>query len=504
MSSMIDMIQAHLRTLLSDIGQGGVLSPSVYDTAQALRHLPPPSADAALAWLALQQTADGAFAAATTSPLARHVPTLSAVLALHDAGVQKSAVNAGIDFLRRHAADWEGPLPDDIPVAAELILPKLLADASARGLELPVGSYAELVRLGERRRAMIAKVQPKAGTAPVHAWEAWGADPTHAVVDGSGGVGNSPAATAQWLNRSLPSAPGVQSARAFLTNAERATRLGIPGVLPTVWPIDCFEQVWVLYALFAVDLLEHPSMQDRVLPELTALRRRVGPLGLGMSEHFVADGDMTSTALAVLSAGGQAIDIDLLDRYRRGDHFITYQHEMQPSVTTNAHAVLALALAGRDATKPAQLLIAAQSSDGRWLQDKWHSSWLYPTSQAVTAAAHAGIAEPVLRALDAVLKHQRVDGGWGSAGQSTAVETAYAVQIIHAARRLGVARPTTESALAPALHWLLGSGAASATPQSLLWIGKEQYCPYRVDQAFVLAALLRLCLDEAQATRQRS
>jgi hypothetical protein len=352
--------------------------------------------------------------------------------------------------------------------------------------------------LGARRRAVIAQLPPRAGTAAVHAWEAWGDQPIVEIVDGSGGVGHSPAATASWLHKRREPATDVdRSARAFLADAEAATLRGAPGVVPTVWPIGRFEQVWALYALFALDLLHHGSLRDLVLLQIADLRRAVRPEGIGMSEHFIYDGDMSSTALAMLAAADQPVDIDILNRYQRGDHFMTYEHEMQPSVTTTAHAVLALSVAGRNAAKGARFLAESQSSDGRWMVDKWHSSWLYPTSQVVTALAHAGVVEPLRRALDAVVNHQREDGGWGIEGRSTAVETSYAVHVLHTVRRLGIERGTTERALAGAARWLLADGHAAPANDVMLWIGKELYCPHRVDQAFVLSAMLRLSLSEA-------
>jgi hypothetical protein len=288
-----------------------------------------------------------------------------------------------------------------------------------------------------------------------------------------------------------------------LEQAEAATRAGVSGVVPTVWPIDRFEQVWALYALFAVDLLHHESLRDLVLLQIDDLRRAVRPEGMGMSDHFIHDGDMTSTALAMLAAFGRPIDVDVLDRYERGHHFVTYEHELQPSVTTNAHAMLALAVAGRGGAKASvhSFLLGQQSRDGRWMLDKWHGSWLYPTSQVVVALARAGVAEPLRRALDALVHQQNEDGGWGIDGRSTPVETSYAVHVLHAVRRLGIEVDVATARLARAARWLLASGDASAVDESPLWIGKELYCPRRVDLAFVLSAMLRLSLEASEGER---
>ena len=113
--------------------------------------------------------------------------------------ITDSALQAGLAFLERQAQQWRAPLSDDIPSAVELLLPRLLEDAAAAGLNLDQEPYSDLITLGRRRRQMIARLRPLAGTAAVHSWEAWGSYPDPAVIDGSGGVGHSPAATAAWL-----------------------------------------------------------------------------------------------------------------------------------------------------------------------------------------------------------------------------------------------------------------------------------------------------------------
>src|SRR4029078_11530907 len=109
--------------------KGGDIGPSIYDTAQTLRLVQAKEGVwQALQWLLSQQRADGGWGDAA-APMARDVETLAAVLALHTYGTrtpERRAVRAGLAFIRRQCDQWAGPLPEDIPLAAELLLPTLI------------------------------------------------------------------------------------------------------------------------------------------------------------------------------------------------------------------------------------------------------------------------------------------------------------------------------------------------------------------------------------------
>ncbi|MFY0524410.1 hypothetical protein ACN28I_14970 [Archangium gephyra] len=509
MPSTPEWFIAQLRADIQALGaQGGILTPSVYDTAQVLRDAPPEDPRPAVEWLMRQQRPDGGWGS-ELMPLARHVPTLAAVLALRgtsDTQESRKAVEGGIEFFRRTAEAWafDGPLPDDIPVAAELILPRLLEEAAAVGIELPQKPFLSLSALGTRRRGLIARMKHRAGTAPIHSFEAWGTEPDMNVLDGSKGVGNSPAATAHWLRlrratvppgtRELPAE--VLGAEEFLRAAAEATGTGLPGVVPTVWPIVHYEQSWSLLALFSTGLLDHPGLRDVVRPQLEGLYRAVRPEGYGMSEFFVCDGDITSTCLAMLKETGHAVDGGLLQRYQLADgQFITYAHEMQPSVTTTAHGVMALAILGQDVSRQVRWLAEKRGADGLWRMDKWHASWLYSTSQVMLALCRAGATDVVRPAVEALLRSQHAEGGWGMARTPSLLETAYAVHALRALRNHGLFGPEVKRALQRAAGWMGAQKDVAPERQEMLWTGKELYRPFRLDRIFERSAMLALELD---------
>ncbi|HYO53025.1 hypothetical protein [Archangium sp.] len=507
MPSTPERFIAQLKADIQELGaQGGILTPSVYDTAQVLRYAPPENPLPAIDWLMRQQRPDGGWGS-DLMPLARHIPTLAAVLALRgtsDTPESRQAVEGGIEFFRRNVQAWafEGPPPDDIPVAAELILPRLLEEAAAVGIELPQKSFHSLNALGARRRGLIARMKHRAGTAPIHSFEAWGTEPDLNVLDGSKGVGNSPAATAHWLRlRKAAVRPGSEAAELlgaeqFLRAASEATGTGLPGVVPTVWPIVHYEQSWSLLALFSTGLLEHPGLRDVVRPQLDRLHQAVRPEGYGMSEFFVCDGDITSTSLAMLKDSGYAVEGGLLRRYQLADgQFITYAHEMQPSVTTTAHGVMALAILGQDVSRQVRWLAEKRGGDGLWKMDKWHASWLYTTSQVMLALCRARAIEVVQPAMEALLQAQHPEGGWGMAHTPSLLETAYAVHALRALRAHALFGPGVKRALQRAARWMTARKEVPPEQLEMLWTGKELYRPIRLDRIFERSAMLALELD---------
>jgi hypothetical protein len=487
-----------LHALISDLGNdGGLVSPSIYDTAQVIRLAPPAEGcRRAQAWLVGQQQADGGWGDPAL-PRARDVPTLASLLALHDRldyPQAASAVRAGAAFLHDHAPRyWSGSLTNDLPVGIELLLPHLLDAATEAGLDVPHAIYAPLYALGERRRAIIARMRPRAGTSPVHSWEAWGREPDPAVIDGSGSVGHSPAATAAWL-RAATVQTDLTDARAttrcYLEQAAAATGMGIAGVVPTVWPVNRFEHVWLLYTLVNAGLLDHPQLHEAADRQLSDLARTLQPPGIGMSDHFMHDGDITATTIATLKAAGYPADSSMLKRFQQDDHMSTYPDELQLSLTTTAHAIHAMALSGVDTTRQAHFLAQQQGADGRWVGDKWHSSWLYTTAQVIIALAHTNHVRTLPSATTALLERQHDDGGWGMSFGSTITETAYVVLALAVLWSRNISTASIQGAIRRAAGYLRKQYSHTALGDAAYWIGKELYRPYRVDSAFVLSALL--------------
>ncbi|MEV8455561.1 prenyltransferase/squalene oxidase repeat-containing protein [Streptomyces sp. NPDC052095] len=484
-----------LHSLIDDLGTGGgAITPAVYDTARAATLLPHrPGTGDMLRWLTTRQQPDGGWGNPLI-PHARDLPTLAAVLALAHHPACRSSTERGIAFLRHHAPQvWEGPVPQDISVGLELLLPPLLDEARTAHPTLPTTPYEALRALGEQRRHLITRHAPHPpGSAAVHSWEGWGSTAQPLPADGSGGIGHSPAATAAALRHLGHRAP-AGPLDAYLSRA--AT--GRPPLLPTVWPIDIFERTWALHALALTGLAGHPRLADPCARQLDALHQALTPAGIGMSAHFAPDGDITATANLTLALTGRPTSTAMVEQYRHEDHYRTYPGELQPSLTTTAHALHFQTL-----TNPAEpddlvhrFLRDRQDTDGRWNGDKWHTSWIYTTAQALFALPTT---DPAARhGAHALLHAQRPDGGWG-AHHPTAGETGYAVLALHTHPT-----PGTAAAMARAAHWLTAWQQAGGTCDCLQWTGKEPYCPQRVDRTVAHTALLTATRHTTPGTPNR-
>jgi hypothetical protein len=432
------------------------------------------------------------------------------------------AATGGLQALHRWLdADPAPEIPDTI--ASELLIPSLVEEINRRGAGGPAlpaqrgGSGASQPGAGgglwsrplrapagfdpgpleaARQRFAAGQLPP----ASMYCLEAFGpaAAGARSVRPVHGTVGCSPAATAAWVG-------GPDGPAESLDYLDAVQARG-GGPVPVVTPIGYFEQAWVLNGLAAAGLATTvpPSLLDRLEQGLTSAGAPTAP-------GLPPDADDTAAVLSALLRHGRVRPPESLLGFRSDEgYFRCFPSERNPSLSTNAHAVEALALYlarrpgergryGGPAATAARWLLGQQHPDGSWW-DKWHASPYYATAGTVSALArHGGRDEAgaIARAVAWVLATQRPDGSWGRWWGSVE-ETAYAVQIL--------AQVAPEAAVPDAaIRRAAGFLADNSPPASRcdappppgpplaeyppLWHGKDLYTPVRVVRAARLAAL---------------
>jgi len=171
------------------------------------------------------------------------------------------------------------------------------------------------------------------------------------------------------------------------------------------------------------------------------------------------------------------------------DHYCAYPGELQPSISVTTHAAHVLASCGADNSGSLAYLLERQLPDGRWPGDKWNGAWLYTTSHALVVLCHTPNHNVVMRAVEALLAYQHIDGGWGSQGSSTE-ETAYGLLGLRAVNASPFKSPRAAVAQGRAERWMLENYRPFAESADVCWLGKETYRPRRLARVIELASTL--------------
>jgi halimadienyl-diphosphate synthase len=467
----------------------GTMSAVAYDTAFLARLRKPGSPDRlaypdTIRWLLRAQNADGSFGTTLPVPKERVIATVSAVLALavlppgEHAEAAHRARLAALTYLFEKTSDWQAGLT---PVGFEQILPTLMEEGRALQLPLPFDRFAGVAA---QREAKLGHIPPtliyKMPTLLLHSLEYLGGqlDVTAAAaqLSSNGSFGNSPSATAAFLER------GGKDPRAWAYLDSVVATAGDGGV-PDVTPFEVFERAWVLYNLRRGGIAARDTERH-----VRYLASSLTDDGVGCSVSGLRpDADDTAVTLTVLQQHGQAVTAGPLRSFEGIDYFHTFPLEREPSPTVNAHVLEAIAACQPFPTRASMQqkvvrFLRDQRVDGAYWVDKWHGSPFYATARVVFAltASAPDLCRPALRWL---CESQRSDGSWGWFQEGTAEETAYAVQAwltAPAAERSGL-----RVDLARAEAFLR---TAHTQPRPALWVGKGLYTPLHIVESAILSA----------------
>jgi halimadienyl-diphosphate synthase len=324
----------------------------------------------------------------------------------------------------------------------------------------------------------------------VHSLEFLGAradpDGLKAAQGQNGGIGNSPAATAFYLNHTDP---GDRQALGYLEAC-----LGRNGgaTAPVLHPCETFELLWAAYHLFLggvpTQRLLRPTERRRLLKDLN-------DSGVSLSPSFpIPDADDTAVALLLLHDLGERVDPHVLKAFEAADgSFVSFPYERHSSVGVNVHVLHALARVPGypDAARAIERISSylADQHNGLYWVDKWHISPLYATAHVLCALDDLApqqqqpLSHQIERSREWLRQSQNSDGSWGFYGQSTAEETAYGLLALASSADDRDLRRC--EAAASYLRQVTSEGISHPP----LWIDKCLYIPPLVVNAAIEGAL---------------
>lgn len=479
------------RELVSHLHQR--MGPSPYDIGWMARLRAPdgsPRWPDLIDWLLDYQRSDGSWGGEIAYYHDRIICTLSALIALQQNSSSHHAQNA-IKAAERYVWRHLHLLPRD-PfelVGFELLLPTLLIEAQAMGLDVP----SHTCGYGEIQTAKLRLIPPDLLYSPrvttVHSLEFLGhsadRERLHQILENNDSVGCSPAATAYYLLHF----PGDERALAYLDDMRRQS-----GHVIYLYPFSTFELAWVLKNLM---FSRRPLQEFTTSTVWSDLQAEMGAAGVGLAPEFgITDGDTTSVTAQLLIANGGTFDPMILAQFEdpKTHIFRTYQYERNPSVSTNVHALEALHLLPdypnrRDVQEQIIVTLLEKRSYELYWVDKWNASPYYATAHAVVAllAEEHYLEHAYQPAIDWLLHTQNDDGSWGFFQLGTLEETAYALTaLLHYSRHHCVNQDVLHRGAAYLARFYEGPG----TLYPELWIGKDLYVPCDVVRSAVLSALI--------------
>ncbi|MGD2248630.1 MAG: prenyltransferase/squalene oxidase repeat-containing protein [Candidatus Methanofastidiosia archaeon] len=463
----------------------GKMKGVAYDTAWTARITDQSGASVfpeCIRWLLENQHPDGSWGSHAVNYHDRIISTLSAIMALKETG--KTRYNRCIEQGETYI--WENIknlTQDDYRlIGSELLLPSLMEQSKLMGLNVPY----HMKVYEKEKNVKLKKIDKSLWYSPLTTLS-FSLEFLGDTVDverlpyvqlSNGSVANSPAATAFFLKHNKD--------KKALQYLQEILSLTGNGSVMTVHPIDVFDYGWILYNLMLAGLY-FEGYNDTC----NFLSDHIGRSGIGCStESPVADADDTAVVLKVLHAMGYPVDCSVFDEYDTGEYYLTFNFEMDPSVSTNIHILDFVkdypGFPHREETleKLVRFLKKEMNPDGFWV-DKWHVSPYYPTSHAVIALCEVdqSLAE---KAVSWILETQNENGLWGENG-GTLEETSYAVQALMYYQKC--VEPIDTEKISKAMSVLnIEDGAPILTDPADLWIGKVLYTPTRVVLSSVAGA----------------
>jgi halimadienyl-diphosphate synthase len=427
-----------------------------------------------LAWLITNQKQDGSWGGAVENFQDRVISTLSALIALKELGGTKfeNQIKQGETYIWNHVDRMETHFHRLIGV--ELLFPSLMEQAETLDLGIPY----HINPFKKQYQAKLKKIDESLWYSPLVTLS-YSLEFLNDRVDvdnlakaqlPNGSVATSPAATAFFLNH-------IRSDKAY-RYLKKILSLTRDGSMMTVYPIEVFEYGWTMYNLMLAGLYF-----ERYGDICDFLYSGLQQTGVGWSTELpVTDADDTALACRALCAMDFPVNFDIFNPYDMREYYIAFNHELDPSVSTNIHILDIARLSPRfpDREHVIEKLIAFLKKEmqpgGYWI-DKWHASPYYTTSHAIIALSDS-CPSLASKGISWILQTMNSDGTWGFNG-GTLEETAYAIQALMYYHRHVESVDIEHIQQAAQMLCSRKCRSMLGNPEEL-WIGKVLYTPVRV------------------------
>ncbi|MFS8131463.1 MAG: prenyltransferase/squalene oxidase repeat-containing protein [Candidatus Dojkabacteria bacterium] len=498
-------IEVELQSILHSLKSGDI-NPSAYDTAWVARipnkEKTGPRFSKCLEWVLNNQQEDGSWGA--TDVLYYHdriINTLASILTLKNWNSSNSIINKGIDFVNENLINLKKDHHDTI--GFELLLPSIVKKLENLGIlfndtnKVIIDSY---VKLGEKKLSKIPlETLYVVKTNLSHSMEFLdGFNLDFKKINstqmlGNGSFGNSPAATSFMLMQ-------VEDSLSEKYIMDLLNTFG--DFVPSIYPFEIFERGWIL------DSINYCDIKTQELGEVVDYLKRnwSDKNGISISNTFpYTDLDDTSLIFKTLTERNIEISQDTFQFYKRGEVYVCFPFELDPSVSTYVHFLGALNSIKSisknleiDRINIIKYIYLFQEPMGFWF-DKWHISPFYTTSHLLIELLKYNNGSDVEfnKALEWIIDSQNIDGGWGYFDKSTIEETAYVLEfLIYYYKEYTVDKSNLEL-ISKGIEYLKSKGSVEEEFISSLWIDKGLYSTKTINKVLFLCVIyLHLQLKE--------
>ena len=205
-----------------------------------------------------------------------------------------------------------------------------------------------------------------------------------------------------------------------------------------------FDLSWSINALYLSDYpIKNGKLNTHIELLASIWKNNKGMVGGTPYDGLPPDADDISNTLLALKVTNSLPENETtqtLEPFFKGQHFVTYEAETQPSLTTNIHCLIAM----RHFTQSSNGLGKFDDTLAKcveWtketiikndfsFEDKWNISKYYAMSRALIAFVNLDLdfSNEILKRM---IDEQNSDGGWGKQCQQSGVQESTAIESAH-------------------------------------------------------------------------